>query len=171
MTWKIWDYLMTFRWEVRLPNKRPSDLEVQHQRLCICDFTGIANEMIFDHKCDLKYSFWICRWSNTNTNTNDNCAFQVYNMLLITVCTIYAVKTRKVPENFNEAKFIGVQMLISLYISVCLVFKSEIDFNLNNILRFHDVHNLHHMVGFCSALFWHRDILRGENIWKQSYNT
>ena len=37
-------------------------------------------------------------------------AFQVYNMLLITVCTIYAVKTRKVPENFNEAKFIGVQI-------------------------------------------------------------
>ena len=59
-----------FRWEVRLPNKRPSDLEVQHQRLCICDLTGIAIEMIFDHKCELKYSFWICRWSNTNTNTN-----------------------------------------------------------------------------------------------------
>ena len=42
-------------------------------------------------------------------------AFQVYNMLLITVCTIYAVKTRKVPENFNEAKFIGVQTDNSAY--------------------------------------------------------
>ena len=36
-----------FRWEVRLPNKRPSDLEVQHQRLCICDLTGIAIKMTF----------------------------------------------------------------------------------------------------------------------------
>uniref|UniRef100_A0A0P5YKL2 Metabotropic glutamate receptor n=2 Tax=Daphnia magna TaxID=35525 RepID=A0A0P5YKL2_9CRUS len=35
---------------------------------------------------------------------------QVFNVLLIAVCTVYAVKTRKIPENFNESKFIGFTM-------------------------------------------------------------
>ena len=30
-----------------------------------------------------------------------------YNVLLVVICTMYAVRTRKVPENFNETKFIG----------------------------------------------------------------
>ena len=30
-----------------------------------------------------------------------------YNALLVLVCTMYAIRTRKVPENFNETKFIG----------------------------------------------------------------
>ncbi|CAH8467567.1 unnamed protein product [Schistosoma rodhaini] len=33
-----------------------------------------------------------------------------YNMILIIVCTAYAVKTRQIPENFNESKFIGFTM-------------------------------------------------------------
>ena len=33
-----------------------------------------------------------------------------YNMLLILVCTIYAVLTRKIPSSFNESKFIGFTM-------------------------------------------------------------
>jgi metabotropic glutamate receptor 3 len=30
-----------------------------------------------------------------------------YNALLVVICTMYAIRTRKVPENFNETKFIG----------------------------------------------------------------
>lgn len=30
-----------------------------------------------------------------------------YNALLVSICTMYAIRTRKVPENFNETKFIG----------------------------------------------------------------
>ncbi|KJH51698.1 bZIP Maf transcription factor [Dictyocaulus viviparus] len=31
----------------------------------------------------------------------------IWNLFLISLCTLYAVKTRNLPENFNEAKFIG----------------------------------------------------------------
>ena len=40
----------------------------------------------------------------------------VYNMFLIILCTVYAVKTRKIPSNFNEAKYIGFTMY-----STCIV--------------------------------------------------
>ena len=39
-----------------------------------------------------------------------------YNMVLILLCTVYAFKTRKIPENFNEAKYIGFTMY-----STCIV--------------------------------------------------
>ncbi|RWS25535.1 metabotropic glutamate receptor-like protein [Leptotrombidium deliense] len=45
----------------------------------------------------------------------------VYNMLLITTCTIYAVKTRKIPENFNESKFIGFTMYTTCIIWLAFV--------------------------------------------------
>merc|ERR1719410_1224893 len=46
---------------------------------------------------------------------------QVYSMVLITVCTFYAIKTRKVPENFNEAKFIGFTMYTTCIIWLAFV--------------------------------------------------
>ena len=45
----------------------------------------------------------------------------VYNMLLIIVCTVYAVKTRKIPENFNESKFIGFTMYTTCIIWLAFV--------------------------------------------------
>lgn len=38
---------------------------------------------------------------------------QVYNFILIFMCTIYAFKTRKIPSNFNEAKYIAFAMYSS----------------------------------------------------------
>uniref|UniRef100_A0A914SFI4 G-protein coupled receptors family 3 profile domain-containing protein n=1 Tax=Parascaris equorum TaxID=6256 RepID=A0A914SFI4_PAREQ len=34
----------------------------------------------------------------------------MYNMVLIIACTLYAFKTRKIPENFNETRLIGFTM-------------------------------------------------------------
>ncbi|TRY70320.1 hypothetical protein TCAL_08251 [Tigriopus californicus] len=44
-----------------------------------------------------------------------------YNMALIFLCTWYAIKTRKVPENFNEAKYIGFTMY-----ATCIIWLSFI---------------------------------------------
>ncbi|XP_014665419.1 PREDICTED: metabotropic glutamate receptor-like [Priapulus caudatus] len=37
----------------------------------------------------------------------------IFNLLLVVACTYYAVKTRKLPHNFNESRFIG--MLVSAH--------------------------------------------------------
>ncbi|VDD75673.1 unnamed protein product, partial [Mesocestoides corti] len=44
-----------------------------------------------------------------------------YIMLLIVVCTIYAVKTRSIPENFNESRFIGFTMYTTCIIWLAFV--------------------------------------------------
>lgn len=46
---------------------------------------------------------------------------QLYNIILITVCTIYAIKTRKIPENFNESKFIGFTMYTTCIIWLAFI--------------------------------------------------
>ncbi|XP_078679227.1 metabotropic glutamate receptor 3-like isoform X1 [Branchiostoma floridae x Branchiostoma belcheri] len=45
----------------------------------------------------------------------------VYVMLLIIVCTIYAFKTRKVPDNFNETKYIGFTMYTTCIVWLAFV--------------------------------------------------
>ncbi|XP_023245698.1 metabotropic glutamate receptor 1-like [Copidosoma floridanum] len=44
-----------------------------------------------------------------------------FDGLLIGLCTLYAVKTRNVPENFNEAKFIGFAMYTTCVIWIAFV--------------------------------------------------
>ncbi|XP_011699353.1 PREDICTED: metabotropic glutamate receptor [Wasmannia auropunctata] len=46
---------------------------------------------------------------------------QLYNALLILISTVYAVKTRKIPENFNESKFIGFTMYTTCIIWLAFV--------------------------------------------------
>lgn len=46
-----------------------------------------------------------------------------YDGMLLITCTVYAVKTRKVPESFNETKFIGFSMY-----TTCVIWVSWIAF-------------------------------------------
>jgi len=43
------------------------------------------------------------------------------DLLLIAMCTLYAFKTRNLPENFNEAKFIGFTMYTTCVIWIAFV--------------------------------------------------
>ncbi|CEF60191.1 Metabotropic glutamate receptor 3 [Strongyloides ratti] len=45
-----------------------------------------------------------------------------YDAALLVMCTVYAVKTRKVPENFNETKFIGFSMYTTCVIWISWIF-------------------------------------------------
>jgi len=66
---------------------------------------GVVSQVIL--KCNVKDSSFLIS--------------QLYNMILITVCTFYAIRTRKVPENFNEAKFIGFTMYTTCVIWAAFV--------------------------------------------------
>lgn len=44
-----------------------------------------------------------------------------YNMFLVILCTLYAIKTRNLPENFNEAKFIGFSMYTTCVIWIAFI--------------------------------------------------
>ena len=59
-------------------------------------------------------------------------------MILIILCTVYAVKTRKIPSNFNEAKYIGFTMY-----STCIVWMAFIPifFGTNHDYTVQSIHN------------------------------
>ena len=49
--------------------------------------------------------------------------------VLILICTYYAVKTRNLPENFNEAKYIGFAMYATILTDISfglIYFGSEV---------------------------------------------
>ena len=53
----------------------------------------------------LKYGIARC-----NSDTIDLIGAIAYNLILVASCTFYAFRTRKVPANFNEARYIGFVM-------------------------------------------------------------
>jgi metabotropic X receptor len=44
-----------------------------------------------------------------------------YPILLVIICTVYAVLTRKIPEAFNESKFIGFSMYTTCVIWLAFI--------------------------------------------------
>lgn len=45
----------------------------------------------------------------------------LYNMILIILCTYYAYKTRNIPENFNESKYISFTMYASCIVWLAFI--------------------------------------------------
>ncbi|XP_070185379.1 metabotropic glutamate receptor 5-like [Littorina saxatilis] len=48
-------------------------------------------------------------------------SFLVYNVLLVAVCTLLAFKTRRLPDNFNESRFISMCVSTKLVVLCCFV--------------------------------------------------
>jgi len=72
-------------------------------------------------------------------------------MFLITTCTLYAIKTRKIPENFNESKFIGFTMYTTCIIWLAFVpiyFGTGNNFEVSDDLLFLFNHYLIHFIPF-----------------------
>uniref|UniRef100_A0AC35FN88 G-protein coupled receptors family 3 profile domain-containing protein n=1 Tax=Panagrolaimus sp. PS1159 TaxID=55785 RepID=A0AC35FN88_9BILA len=86
---------------------------------CIIVAVGVLEEMPeagFEPHFLPKRMFLVC--------TSSSFAFMtpfLWNLFLISLCTIYAVKTRNLPENFNEAKFIGFTMYCTLVVWVAFI--------------------------------------------------
>ena len=59
-------------------------------------------------------------------------------MILILMCTVYAVKTRKIPSNFNEAKYIGFTMYSTCIVWLAFIpifFGTNHDYTVSRSLR------------------------------------
>lgn len=90
----------------------------------------------------------------------------VYNMVLILLCTLYAFKTRKIPENFNEAKYIGFTMY-----STCIVWLAflPIYFGTNNDYKVKPKKNIHSL--FCFHQTFLFCLLKRKKMYAKSFIT
>ncbi|XP_065651753.1 metabotropic glutamate receptor isoform X2 [Hydra vulgaris] len=80
-------------------------------QICISLYGYIRNKHVFVDNCSDRYK--IC---NCYNDTNDFYITIAYNSVFIGVTTFYAFKTRKVPSNFNESRYIGFVVYISIAI-------------------------------------------------------
>ncbi|XP_071082339.1 metabotropic glutamate receptor 8-like [Haliotis cracherodii] len=102
--------------------KRPSYTSPKSQILiCIClvsvqvigGLTWLGFEKPSVSKITYQKDFLILKCSASQIATIISL---FYNIFLIVLCTVYAFKTRKIPQNFNEAKYIAFTMY-----STCIV--------------------------------------------------
>ncbi|XP_041349206.1 metabotropic glutamate receptor-like [Gigantopelta aegis] len=67
----------------------------------------VVTERYVELSCDLDLDGWI--------------SFLVYNLLLVVCCSLFAFKTRKLPDNFNESRFISMCVYTTLVIWMAFI--------------------------------------------------
>ncbi|KAI8770780.1 metabotropic glutamate receptor, partial [Biomphalaria glabrata] len=48
-------------------------------------------------------------------------SFLGYNLILVFLCSFFAFKTRKLPDNFNESRFISISVYTTLIVWLAFV--------------------------------------------------
>ncbi|KAJ8969645.1 hypothetical protein NQ314_001647 [Rhamnusium bicolor] len=82
----------------------------------------ISGSMLHYQASDIKYVYLNQKTLlECNTTPESIVTPLSFDFFLILLCTLYAVKTRNVPENFNEAKFIGFAMYTTCVIWIAFV--------------------------------------------------
>ncbi|XP_045197998.1 metabotropic glutamate receptor 1-like [Mercenaria mercenaria] len=100
----------------KIITKKPRFMSASAQVIITCIIIGvecaIITIMLVIEPADSKFDYpepkrvkLIC-----NTTTMGIIVPLGFDLVLIAMCTLYAIKTRNLPENFNEAKFIGFSM-------------------------------------------------------------
>lgn len=110
----------------RFPTRKPLFMSATAQVIITCFLTGI----------EVVVSLWMIHHQipqdtfnyqptktvlECNTTPEGVLVPLAFDFFLIVLCTLYALKTRNVPENFNEAKFIGFAMYTTCVIWIAFV--------------------------------------------------
>ena len=93
----------------------------------------------------------------------------LYNMILIIMCTVYAFKTRKIPENYNEAKYIAFTMYSTCIVWLAFIpiyFGTKNDFKVRCYLLLYHTTALAPSIGSSQ---WDGDTVTGDRVgWNNS---
>ncbi|KAF2895377.1 hypothetical protein ILUMI_10801, partial [Ignelater luminosus] len=110
----------------RFPTRKPLFMSATAQVLITCFLIGIevfiAVGMLMYEAPNSTLTYFPTRTVlECNTTPEAVVIPLAFDFILILLCTVYAVKTRNVPENFNEAKFIGFAMYTTCVIWIAFV--------------------------------------------------
>lgn len=110
----------------RFPKRKPMFMSATAQVLITFLLVGIqvsiSSFMLYYQPSNIAHNYLTKRTIlECNTTPEGIITPLAFDFFLIILCTIYAIKTRNVPENFNEAKFIGFAMYTTCVIWIAFV--------------------------------------------------
>lgn len=110
----------------RFPTKKPMFMSAAAQVIITCFLVTIeifiSGSMLHYQLPGISYNYLDKRTVLECNATPEAIVVPLaFDFFLIALCTIYAIKTRNVPENFNEAKFIGFAMYTTCVIWIAFV--------------------------------------------------